>query len=332
MVAMPLENDLRKSWKLPRGLHVRLRERLIDEGAEHAAHGRFEQWRLLLGAESARATVVLYASGTCAITSGNPPARDRAAAMIQAVIAEGTEAELRTDVVADLQIALPAGPHIGADESGKGDYFGPLVCGAVCADHALVQNLVALGVRDCKKLSDGQVSALAIEIGQIAPHRVAVTILEPEDYNRKYDRLKKESKNLTDLLACAHAKSIEELALCDFAQRPKSVLIDRFSTRPIETLVPATHWGLEVFQVHEAEADAAVAAASIVARAAFLEWMNAASERLGVKLPKGTDSNGKVVEMARLIAARDGAETLRGLVKLHHKTTRKVLDADGLSS
>ena len=332
MVAMPLKNELRKSWKLPRGLHVRLRERLIDEGAEHAARGKFEQWRLLLRVEPARATVILYVSGACAITSGHPPASDRAVDLIQAVISEGTEAELRTDVEADLQITLPAGPHIGTDESGKGDYFGPLVCGAVCADHDLTQRLIALGVCDCKKLSDRKVSALAIEIDQIARQRVAFTILEPEDYNRKYDELKKEGKNLTDLLASAHARCIEELALGDFTQRPKSVLIDRFSTRLIETLVPATHWGLEVFQVHEAEADAAVAAASIVARAKFLEWMTNASARLGVKLPKGTDSNRRVVEMARLIAARDGAETLRGLVKLDHKTTRKVLDSDGLSS
>ena len=79
---------------------------------------------------------------------------------------------------------------IGTDESGKGDYFGPLVCGAVCADHDLTQRLIALGVCDCKKLSDRKVSALAIEIDQIARQRVAFTILEPEDYNRKYDELK----------------------------------------------------------------------------------------------------------------------------------------------
>lgn len=71
-----------------------------------------------------------------------------------------------------------------------------------------------------------------------------------------------------------------------------------------------------------------MAAASIVARAKFLEWMNAASERLGIELPRGTDSKGRVVEVARVIAARDGAETLRGLVKLHHKTTEKVLDRE----
>jgi ribonuclease HII len=189
-----------------------------------------------------------------------------------------------------------------------------------------MQRLIALGVRDCKKLSDGQVSTLAIAIDRIARRRVAVTILEPEDYNRKYDALKKEGKNLNDLLAWAHARCIEELVLGDFRQRPKSVLIDRFATSLIETLVPTAHWGLEVFQVYEAEADAAVAAASIVARARFLEWMNAASERLGIKLPKGTASNGNVVEVARVIAARDGDETLRGLVKWHHKTTEKVLD------
>lgn len=157
----------------------------------------------------------------------------------------------------------------------------------MCADHDLTQKLIALGVRDCKKLCDERVDALAIEIDQIAPQSVAVTILEPDHYNRKYDELTKEGRNLTDLLACAHAKSIEELALRDFALRPRSVLIDRFSTRPIETLVPTTHWGLEVFQVHEAEADAAVAAASIVARAKYLKWMDATSEKIGRQVAQG---------------------------------------------
>ena len=76
---------------------------------------------------------------------------------------------------------LPAGDLVfGADESGKGDYFGPLVCGAVCADHGLMQRLIALGVRDCKDLRDEKVSALAIKIDRISPRRVVVTTLAPK--------------------------------------------------------------------------------------------------------------------------------------------------------
>ena len=119
MMAMPIRDELPKFWKLPRGLHVRLRERLIDAGAEHAAHGTSEQWRLMLGVESAKATVILRASGVCAILSGHPAASDLAVDMIQGVIYEGTEADLRTDVVADLQITLPAGAHIGPTSLAK---------------------------------------------------------------------------------------------------------------------------------------------------------------------------------------------------------------------
>jgi ribonuclease HIII len=79
--------------------------------------------------------------------------------------------------------------------------------------------------------SDGKVNILAIEIDRIARRSVAVTILEPEEYNRKFEALKRDGKNSTDLLAWAHARCIEALALGDFRQRPKSVLIDRFATR-----------------------------------------------------------------------------------------------------
>ena len=49
----------------------------------------------------------------------------------------------------------------GSDESGKGDFFGPLVVAAVLVDITTAEKLVRLGVRDCKLINDKEVLRLA---------------------------------------------------------------------------------------------------------------------------------------------------------------------------
>ena len=43
-------------------------------------------------------------------------------------------------------------PHIGTDESGKGDFFGPLVIAGVLVDEKNAQHFLNLGIKDSKKL------------------------------------------------------------------------------------------------------------------------------------------------------------------------------------
>ena len=47
----------------------------------------------------------------------------------------------------------------GSDESGKGDFFGPLVVAAVLVDITTAEKLVRLGVRDYKLINDKEVAA-----------------------------------------------------------------------------------------------------------------------------------------------------------------------------
>ena len=99
--------------------------------------------------------------------------------------------------------------------------------------------------------SDGKVNRLAIEIDRIAGRRVAFTILEPDDYNRKYDDSKRVKTRQPSGLGTRQMH--RRVGPRRRQAKAKSVLIDRFATRPIETLVPTTHWGLEMFHAYEAE-------------------------------------------------------------------------------
>ena len=57
--------------------------------------------------------------------------------------------------------------HIGTDESGKGDFFGPLVIAGVLADEKSAQYFRELGIKDSKKLSDKKMLMLAAEIKKL---------------------------------------------------------------------------------------------------------------------------------------------------------------------
>jgi len=95
--------------------------------------------------------------------------------------------------------------RIGIDESGKGDYFGPLVIAAVFVDATTQGELKLMGVRDSKKLSDGRILELAPDIKTICPH--SVIAIGPQKYNELYAKI----KNLNRLLAWGHAKALETL-------------------------------------------------------------------------------------------------------------------------
>ncbi len=102
-------------------------------------------------------------------------------------------------------------PVIGTDESGKGDYFGPLVCAAVCVDQTTAEILLSIGVRDSKTCTDREIRELAEQIKKLCAGRFEIIEISPEKYNRLYGQMKKEGKNLNTLLAWGHAKAIEEL-------------------------------------------------------------------------------------------------------------------------
>src|SRR2546426_8412825 len=169
--------------------------------------------------------------------------------------------------------------RIGLDESGKGDYFGPLVIGVVYVDGLTETQLITLGVRDSKLLSDHRILAMAETIKGTCPH--FVVSIGPKTYNEMYERM----QNLNQLLAWGHARSLEkvlEKVSCDLA------IADQFGDESylLDALGEKGRL-IKLEQRPHAESDFAVAAASILARAEFVRQMEQLSSRVGKKLPKG---------------------------------------------
>lgn len=206
--------------------------------------------------------------------------------------------------------------RIGIDESGKGDYFGPLVIAAVFVDATTQGELKLMGVRDSKKLSDGRVLEMAPDIKTICPH--SVIAIGPHKYNELYAKI----KNLNRLLAWGHAKALENLlergVICGRA------ISDQFGDeRLIVNALQEKGRTIALEQRTKAESDLAVAAASILARAEFLLRLKRLSSEVGTTLPKGASP---AVELAaRMIIKKYGQNRLESAAKLHFKTTKVVL-------
>ncbi len=207
-------------------------------------------------------------------------------------------------------------PRMGLDESGKGDYFGPLVIGAVFVDELAEERLITLGVRDSKLLSDNRMLALAEEIKTLCPHYVVP--IEPKRYNELYAKV----KNLNQLLAWGHAWTLEnmlEKVPCDLA------VVDKFGDESyLRTVLKEKGRQITVVQQTHAETDIAVAAASILARARFVQQMEQLSKKVSRKLPKGA-SDPSIVVIGRELVAEYGKDILVEIVKLHFKTTDAIL-------
>ena len=205
--------------------------------------------------------------------------------------------------------------RIGIDESGKGDYFGPLVIAAVFVDATTQRELALMQVRDSKKLSDGRILEMVPDIKIICPH--SVIAIGPQKYNELYAKI----RNLNRLLAWGHAKALENLldrVTCDRA------IADQFGDeRLILSALQEKGRKIELEQRTKAESDLAVAAASILARAEFLLRLKRLSGEVGTALPKGASQG---VELAaRMIIKKHGRERLGTVAKLHFKTTQAVL-------
>ncbi|OGC79648.1 MAG: ribonuclease HIII, partial [candidate division Zixibacteria bacterium RBG_16_40_9] len=171
---------------------------------------------------------------------------------------------------------------IGTDESGKGDYFGPLVIAGVFCNLELEEKLRSLNVRDSKVISDNQVKELSEKIKQISPFNLVV--IGPEKYNQLYDKM----KNLNKLLAWGHARVIENL-LNSSTTKVDYVISDKFGDeRYIQRALMEKGKKVQLLQKVKAESDLGVAAASIIARAEFLRRLQELSHQYDLNLPKGS--------------------------------------------
>jgi len=203
--------------------------------------------------------------------------------------------------------------YIGTDESGKGDYFGPLVVAAV---HITPDNrdlLLGLEVRDSKKVSDNKIIRIARQIEAEVP--TAVIVIGAPKYNELYAKM----KNLNRLLAWAHAKAIENL----LEDGPSAAVTDQFGDpRYVESIILKKRPDLQLIQETKAERYLGVAAASFLARAKFLSFMKSYSDEFGIDLLKGAGP--MMDDAAARYCRKHGADALPNVAKMHFKNTSKV--------
>jgi ribonuclease HIII len=210
-------------------------------------------------------------------------------------------------------------PHFGVDESGKGDFFGPLVISGVYVEREIARHLLALGVMDSKRIgSDHRIRRLADEIRKTPGIALSVVLIGPERYNSLYQKF----ANLNDLLAWGHARVIENL----LEQRPDCArsLSDKFANeRVIERALLKQGKKIKIDQRTKAESDVAVAAASILAREKFVIWLDSRSKQFGFPLPKGVSA--AVKSAAIQIVEKFGRDALGTVAKMHFRTSAEVL-------
>ena len=213
-------------------------------------------------------------------------------------------------------------PYIGTDESGKGDYFGPMVIAGVWLDEVTQKKLDALCVRDSKALSDNKCRELAAKIRELCPAKYEEVVIPPERYNMLYEQFQREKKNLNHLLAWGHARAIESLLTRHTSEH---AVADQFGNEKyIESRLMEKGKTVHLVQTPKAERYTAVAAASILARDRFLLQLQQIGKQFGAILPKGASP--EVIEAARQLVKKDGTAVLRRVAKLHFKTTSLVLD------
>jgi len=206
--------------------------------------------------------------------------------------------------------------HIGTDESGKGDYFGPLVVAGFFLLDKQQPALEEIGIKDSKRLSDNRVREMADLLKKGYKH--SLVVIGPEKYNELYGRL----RNLNKLLAWAHARAIENIleeVHCSAA------VTDQFGDKLyVMNALMKKGRDIELIQRPKAEEDMAVAAASILARAEFLKRLYFLSQEMGIDIPKG--SSPAAEEAGVKLVQKYGAQSLEKVAKTHFKLTKRIFD------
>ncbi len=233
------------------------------------------------------------------------------------------QARLGYEAVLNPELLLP---RLGVDESGKGDFFGPLCVAGVYINASVVKAWEDAGIRDSKNISSDKKIADYAEL--IRETRGCVSTVVPIG-NEAYNRLYLKMRSVNTLLAWGHARVIENLMGQKHRMVPPPVraISDQFASSKDTVAKALMSLGreIELVQRHKAEEDLAVAAASILARHEFVTRLKALGKQFGMVLPKGASA--AVDAAAKEIVAKYGAESLAKVAKLHFRT---ALRAQGL--
>jgi len=215
-------------------------------------------------------------------------------------------------------------PRLGIDESGKGDFFGPLCIAGVYVNENIIKAWEGVGVKDSKSISsDRRIAEIADQIKSTPGCVYSVVPIGNEAYNRLYAKM----RSVNTILAWGHARVIENLMGQSHRLKPMPVraISDQFAREKstVEKSLMAEGRKIELVQRHKAESDISVAAASILARDEFVKRLHQLGQRLGLELPKGASL--QVDEVARKIVTTRGKEVLEVVSKMHFRTAFRAL-------
>lgn len=204
--------------------------------------------------------------------------------------------------------------YIGVDESGKGDFFGPLVIAGVCVNEDNKQLFIDMGIKDSKKINDKTIKKMSLEIQKRSVW--SIVMITPTKYNELYSKF----KNLNKLLAWGHARVIENILNkypCEYA------LSDKFADESlIKNALMKNGKNIILEQKIKAESDIAVACASVLARNAFVEKIGSLSLNYGIDFPKGASK--LTIEAGREFIKKYSKEDLKNVAKIHFKTFNEL--------
>lgn len=282
-------------------LEKKLREDLLTQGFEF-----FEVPYALFGAKKNNIICILYRSGSLVVQGKDKD--------------EFIEFYLEPEILKDFAYTHPESKinthsRIGVDEAGKGDFFGPLCVAAFYADEPIIKKLISLKIQDSKKIQDTSIIKLAKELKKFPHHIISI-------FPKKYNELHKKFNNLNYLLAWGHVTAIENLVQ---KTNCENIIIDQFaSEHVIESFIKQKKLDhLHVKQRHRAEEDIVVAAASILARDAFINGLERLEKHFNVTLPKGASQ--KVIQAGINIIKEHGSDIMDEIAKTHFKTKDKIL-------
>ena len=233
------------------------------------------------------------------------------------------EARLGYEAVLNPELLLP---RLGVDESGKGDFFGPLCIAGAYINESVIKAWKDCGIRDSKNISsDRRINELAEQIRKTPGCVTTVVATGNERYNSLYAKM----GSVNTLLAWGHARVIENLMGQKDRMIPPPVraISDQFAYHKAtvaKALMPLGR-SIELIQKHRAEEDLAVAAASILARDEFVTRLGRLEKEFGVGFPKGASA--AVDNAAKEFVAKYGPENLFKVSKMHFRTS---LRAQGL--
>ena len=271
---------------------------------------KVEYTKIAVAAEDC--TVALYTSGKCLVQGKK--AADFVTFFLEPMILGAAELGYE-----DILHPEAFSAHMGIDESGKGDFFGPMVVASAYVDPELAKIMREMNVRDSKTItSDDKALDMGRDLRKLLGRRFSVIRIGPEAYNRLYAKM----RNVNRILAWGHARSIENM-LDVLPDCPRAISDQFGSKEQVERALMKKGRKIELVQRHKAESDLAVAAASVIAREIFLRSLMDMEKQYGLPFPKGASE--AVKEVAVELVRKHKAPILLQTAKCHFKTCDMVL-------